>query len=100
MKLFGRRKKRFSENSAVCIYGPPEMLMQRRFGKKDDDNAAEGIYGPPEMLQKRRLGIKDDDNVPEDIYGPPEMLGALDKDNISDTTEDAEVPPDEEEDDI
>ena len=74
------------------------------FGKKRKslfNRAPECIYGPPEMLQKRRLGIKDDDNIPEDIYGPPEMLGALDKDNKSDTIEEeAEVPPDGEEDDI
>ena len=51
MKLFGK-KRRIIRQRAECIYGPPEMLMKRRYGKEDD-------------------------NVPEDIYGPPEMLGAL-----------------------
>ncbi len=73
MKLFGK-KRRIIRQRAECIYGPPEMLEKRRYGK-------------------------DTENVPEDIYGPPEMLGALNADNKSDTTEEAEVPPEEEDDD-
>ena len=77
MKLFGRKKKKsVFENSAVCIYGPPEMF------------------------EKRRSEIKEDNNVPEDIYGPPEMLGAIISENKTGPAEEMIDPPDGEEDDI
>ena len=39
MKLFGKKPGIFkaSKNRPECIYGPPEMLMKRRFQDSDND---------------------------------------------------------------
>jgi hypothetical protein len=78
MKLFKKPAKWFSarRNRVECIYGPPEMLEERRRGRKDPPrtkNPAEGIYGPPAWFDRRQP----QDNTAEDVYGPPVVLGAI-----------------------
>lgn len=74
MKLFRKIKKSFESknNTPECIYGPPEMLEARRYGRKTDTGNDTFIV---------------EDNDPVDIYGPPEMLGAMEYEEDADPEE-------------
>ena len=70
-RIFGRKPRKPISTRVECIYGPPEMLAERRRQGRgavsnvsvpvpEPDPEPEDIYGPP-----------DADPEPECLYGPP-----------------------------